>query len=898
MNILILGSGARENIIKEKLLYNSENKVFIKNIESNILIYNFCIDYKIELVIPSTEHYLYTLNIVNYLQLNLPNIKIFGPTKEQAKLEGNKFYSKQIMNDLNIPTPEYKYIENILDLSNINISYNILNNKLSVIKYCGLAKGKGVFLPNSVEEFNENIILIKKFGNEGFLLEDRLFGTEVSIMAFCNGKNAYLMPQAQDFKRKNDNDKGYNTGGMGSICPVNILNKNEINEVKNYLDKLVRKFNYIGILYAGIIKTEKGIFILEFNCRFGDPEAQVILNLLLLNEEYNFLNIIIDCINMKIPNIKWKKDVALAVVLSHKDYPLLLSEKKLEIKYKSELDKNIFIYKSNIETINNIDYTNGGRVLTMVAIDSNLFLAMQNIYNNASKIYYKDCFYRRDIGYNYLLNNINNTEVLNNTGKINIGILSSGNGTSISKLLDNYKNNIKIIITNKKDAGIIEKAKNYNITYMYIELNSNETYLKLANILRLFDIELLLLCGFMKIVPEIIFNEFYTINIHPSLLPKYSNLTGSKIHKLCINNNEYSSGCTLHEVIKNVDEGKILLQKQYILNKNDNSELLKVNIQNLENDIILEFVKIYEKMKNKIKYNININEGNKFIDDLKKINSEIGGFCAEFNYKNIKLAASTDGCGTKLDLVDKYDLLDNIGIDLVAMNVNDLIAGGAKPLFFMDYIAIDKMDREKCNKIVKSINLGCLNAQCKLIGGETAEMNGIYLKDKYDLAGFAVGEVIYNVSRKNEMSSNCLLYGLKSSGIHSNGYTLVRELIKKTNMQDYDFIKKLLTPTKIYMEVLDICKMYNKNILGISHITGGGFKDNISRILPSNLDFILFDWEFSDIFKWIQSNSNLSKKEMLETFNCGYGMVIISNIELNNSDLYYIGNLIEKNICY
>ena len=208
------------------------------------------------------------------------------------------------------------------------------------------------------------------------------------------------------------------------------------------------------------------------------------------------------------------------------------------------------------------------------------------------------------------------------------------------------------------------------------------------------------------------------------------------------------------------------------------------------------------------------------------------------------------------------------------------------------------MDREKCNKIVKSINLGCLNAQCKLIGGETAEMNGIYLKDKYDLAGFAVGEVIYNVSRKNEMSSNCLLYGLKSSGIHSNGYTLVRELIKKTNMHDYDFIKKLLTPTKIYMEVLDICKMYNKNILGISHITGGGFKDNISRILPSNLDFILFDWEFSDIFKWIQSNSNLSKKEMLETFNCGYGMVIISNIELNNSDLYYIGNLIEKNICY
>ena len=433
---------------------------------------------------------------------------------------------------------------------------------------------------------------------------------------------------------------------------------------------------------------------------------------------------------------------------------------------------------------------------------------------------------------------------------------------------------------------------------MYLPINNNESYFKIVNILRLFDIKIVLLCGFLKIVPEILFNEFYTINIHPSLLPKYNNLIGNKIHKMTIANQEYSCGCTLHEVIKEVDAGKILLQKQYILNTNntpDTPESLKNIIQNLENDIILDFIKIYKQTENKIKYNININEGNNLVNDIKKINPEIGGFCGEFNHKNIKLAASTDGCGTKLDLVDKYNLLDNIGIDLVAMNVNDLIAGGAKPLFFMDYIAIDKMDIIKCNKIIKSINKGCLQANCKLIGGETAEMKGIYLKDKYDLAGFAVGEIIYDLPKKNKINKNCLLYGLNSTGIHSNGYSLVRDIInkiEKIEKIDNNFIEKLLAPTKIYTEVLDICNKFNENILGIAHITGGGFKDNIKRILPNNLDFVLYDWEFCDIFKWIQNNSNLSKKEMLEIFNCGYGMVIISNKEINIPELSKIGYLI------
>ena len=145
---------------------------------------------------------------------------------------------------------------------------------------------------------------------------------------------------------------------------------------------------------------------------------------------------------------------------------------------------------------------------------------------------------------------------------------------------------------------------------------------------------------------------------------------------------------------------------------------------------------------------MDIEKGNLFIEELKKENEYIGGFCAEYIHKGIRLATAADGCGTKIDLANKYHKLDTIGIDLVAMYVNDLLAGGAKPLFFMDYIAIDKMDNKKCNKIIKGINEGCNLAKCKLIGGETAEMKGIYLKDKLDIAGFSVGEIIYDLRNR------------------------------------------------------------------------------------------------------------------------------------------------------
>ena len=907
LNILVLGNGARENAIYDILSIQCENKIYIKDIDDFYYIKLFCIENNIQLVIPSNEEYLCN-GIVDYLQIEIPSIKVFGPNKYQARIEGSKHFSKNLMDILNIPTSSYLCCPTIESVYHEEPTYgtgSLCFENLPVLKYNGLAKGKGVYLPNSREEISPIIHNLFKLGADGIIIEPRLYGTEVSVLAFCNGVEAVLMPQAQDYKRIYDGDKGPNTGGMGAICPANILTDVELKEVKICMDKVVKYLNYKGVLYAGLMKTTNGIFFLEFNCRFGDPEAQVILNLLDIN--YCKLDgILLSCIDGKELHIQWKKLSAAVVVLSHIDYPMSKLDVPVEIKYIQPItNHSIKIYESNVINEKNEKSTTGGRVLSMVSVDNTLHEALENIYNNIYKIQYDGAYYRRDIGYNNIITESNNP--------INIGVLASGNGTCIEKLLERQSEYVKIIITNKSDAKVIEKAKKYKIPFFFIpqkNLTQTEYYERIVNVLRLYDVEFVILAGFMKIVSDVLFEEFFTVNIHPSLLPKYGGLMDLAVHQKVIENKEIFSGCTLHKVTNDVDKGRILMQKQYKLQDAETGSSLKINIQKLEKECILEYVDIYNQTQTTIRYGVNIQEGNAFVEELKKTNKEIGGFCANYNYKDLRLAASADGCGTKLDLANTYNMLDTIGIDLVAMNVNDLIAGGAKPLFFMDYIALDKMNKSKCNTIIKGINKGCKLANCTLIGGETAEMGGTYLKNKLDLAGFAFGEIEYELPRREEMNDRCVLYGILSSGIHSNGYTLVRKLLQKAkNMSGASSlsslptpsIEEILTPTRIYTGVSKLCKMYPENILGIAHITGGGFHDNLIRIIPNNLNYVLTSWKFPPIFHWIQEESNLSRKEMLSTFNCGYGMVIISNKIFNiyiyiiidiDIDLTLIGRLV------
>ena len=292
------------------------------------------------------------------------------------------------------------------------------------------------------------------------------------------------------------------------------------------------------------------------------------------------------------------------------------------------------------------------------------------------------------------------------------------------------------------------------------------------------------------------------------------------------------------------------------------------------------------------KSGVNIDQADKFVNFISKISSQksgnkkfknIGGFGSisdiPTNIKKPKIVACTDGVGTKIEIANLLKKYDTIGIDLVAMSVNDLIVQGAKPILFLDYISINKIDLKKLKSILKGIVKGCKLANCELVGGETAEMPGTYEKGKFDIAGFAVGIVNQNkILNKNKIKKDDLILAIPSSGIHSNGYSLIRHIlqIKKINIKKNNFLKKeLIKPTKIYVK--EILNLIENNLLtGCANITGGGLADNISRIIPEELcaEIDLSKIKTLKIFKWLKKN-NIQDYEMLRTFNCGVGFCLI-----------------------
>ena len=294
------------------------------------------------------------------------------------------------------------------------------------------------------------------------------------------------------------------------------------------------------------------------------------------------------------------------------------------------------------------------------------------------------------------------------------------------------------------------------------------------------------------------------------------------------------------------------------------------------------------------KSGVNINAADKFINFISDIsskkrgnkkNANIGGFGSisdlPKDIKNPKIVACTDGVGTKIEVANLLNKYDTIGIDLVAMSVNDLIVQGAKPLFFLDYISINKIDLKKMRSIIRGIVKGCDISQCSLVGGETAEMPGTYAKGKFDIAGFAVGVINKKkILNKKKIKKGDLILAVPSSGLHSNGFSLVRHLlkIKKININKNSFLKKeLIRPTKIYVK--EILNLVKKNLInGCANITGGGLADNISRVVPEELcaEIDLNKIKPLKIFNWLKKNK-ISDKEMLKTFNCGVGFCLIIN---------------------
>ena len=287
---------------------------------------------------------------------------------------------------------------------------------------------------------------------------------------------------------------------------------------------------------------------------------------------------------------------------------------------------------------------------------------------------------------------------------------------------------------------------------------------------------------------------------------------------------------------------------------------------------------------------VDITKGNQLIEKIKPIAKStlrpgvlagLGGFGAMFEipldkYKNPVLISGTDGVGTKLMVAKMLNKHDTIGIDLVAMCVNDLIVQGAEPLFFLDYYATGSLNQDVAISVISGIGEGCRQSGCSLIGGETAEMPGMYQGEEYDLAGFCVGIVEKdNIIDGAKVSLGDHIIALGSSGPHSNGYSLIRKVLEKTKPTSNQ-LKSLIEPTKIYVKsILSLVK--NLPVHAISHITGGGLLENIPRVMPEHLTAKLDanSWELPEIFQWLQREGNIEITEMYRVLNCGVGMIVI-----------------------
>lgn len=321
---------------------------------------------------------------------------------------------------------------------------------------------------------------------------------------------------------------------------------------------------------------------------------------------------------------------------------------------------------------------------------------------------------------------------------------------------------------------------------------------------------------------------------------------------------------------------------------------------------------------------VDIDAGNALIENIKPFTKQtlrpeviggLGGFGALFQipldkYREPILVSGADGVGTKLKLAMQLNQHDTIGIDLVAMCVNDLIVQGAEPLFFLDYYATSKLQVDTATDVIKGIAEGCKQAGCALIGGETAEMPGLYQAKDYDLAGFCVGIVEKsNLITGSQVKPNDAIIAIASSGVHSNGFSLINKIIEQYGINLNDEFEQstlgstLLTPTKIYTQSI-LTLLEQVNVHAISHITGGGLLENIPRVLPVNCQAQLNaqSWDLPTIFQWIQQHAKIDMQQMYRTFNCGVGMVIIvdhdeaaktiSCLQQLGENAWHIGNIV------
>ena len=878
--------------------------------------------------------------LVDELAAKCPNVLAFGPTKAAAELEASKAFTKDFLQQIGIPTAKYRNFTDVQEALTYVESLDIPSER-QVVKASGLAAGKGVLLPKTKEEtiqaVNE-IMSDRAFGAAGdtCVIESFLTGPEASCFAFCDGKTARLMPAAQDHKRALDNDEGLNTGGMGAYAPAPCVTPNMQKEIEAMCQLTVQKMAergtpYVGLLYAGMMLTPDGPYVLEFNCRFGDPETQAVLPLL----ETDLYEVMTACCTGTLDqmDVRFRPSTAAAtVVCAAKGYPQKYP-KGMEISGIGQANaiRDVKVYHAGTKLDSSSSGTHvtrcsGGRVLTVTGVGSTLKSALQVAYMGVDKIDFLDdkvpgesfLHHRTDIGKKAVHK------------KMRIGILGSTRGTALVPVMEACANGtlnaeIVAVVSNKGSAPILEKGKSLGKAVTVKALSSKgltreQFDAECTSVLVGAGVEFVLMVGYMRIVSAP-FCQYWAgrcINVHPSLLPKHAGGMDLAVHQAVLDAKETESGCTIHQVTETVDGGPIVIQKRVTVEAGDTAESLKAKIQPLEGPAFVEAIEMFSKAE-VISYadaGVNIDAGNSLVELIKPFckatrrpgcDADLGGFgglfdlrAAGYNTDETVLIGATDGVGTKLKIAHATGKHETIGIDLVAMCVNDLIVAGGEPLFFLDYFATGHLEVQEAAAVVQGIARGCEDANCGLIGGETAEMPSMYAPGSYDLAGFSVGAVIKGEILPKNVKAGDVLLGVSSSGLHSNGFSLVRKLVEREGYTyespcPWDASQgsvgdSLLTPTKIYVRsCLPLVKA--KLVKGMAHITGGGLLENLPRVLPDGVGAKITNHpSLPSVFKWLKEASGLDDKEMLRTFNCGVGMVVI----VDKADVGAALSLLEK----
>ncbi len=797
MRILVIGSGGREHALAWKLAQSPRvTDVFVAPgnggtvggkmtpvaiaAEDIFSLVAFAQKNAIDLAVVGPEVPL-AAGIVDAFQV--AGLRAFGPVQAAAQLEASKVFAKQFMVEEGIPTaPGAAFTD-----YGAALAYLQQLDGPVVVKADGLAAGKGVLVCETraeAENALKQIMVERAFGAAGdkVLIETRLEGEEASLLAFCDGATVVPMLPARDYKRALDGDHGLNTGGMGGYCPSPYLTPELVNEVtRRVLQPAVdgmrrRGTPYVGVLYAGLMLTAAGPRVLEFNCRFGDPETQLLMPLL----DTDLVDIMLACIEGRLASvpIAWKPLVSVGVVLASGGYPgdyekgKRISESanrrmangesvnqrigesanrrmangesvNQRIGESANRGGNVILFHAGTKLENEALVTSGGRVLAVVATAPTLPEARERAYEGVKHVYFEGMHYRTDIAANVRMCESANQRI----GKSANPPLSSSPSLPLSS--------------------------------------------PLSTVYRL-----------------------------PSAPSAYA-----------------ASGVDIDAKMGAFRRMRAAVESTY-------TAAVLGGIGAFGGQIALDDVCLHDAV----------------------------------------LVASTDGVGTKTMIAAALGRYDTVGHDIVNHCVNDVLVQGARPLFFLDYIASGKLDPDAIVALVSGCAAACRAVGCVLIGGETAEMPGVYQPGAFDLVGTLVGWAPRaHLIDGRDVRPGDICLGLPSSGLHTNGYSLARRVLGDLGWETVlpelgcSVGEALLAPHRAYLAEFDALVNAGVRVKAMAHITGGGFPDNLPRVLPEGVGVTLdrSAWKVPPIFHLIQQRGQVSDDEMYRVFNMGIGMVVI-----------------------